>query len=259
MTKYFEYIQPNIDKFGVIANLNNDEGDSSNREGTFALLINELHLQGKVSEIDYNILRTRYGDVIKQLYCGKGSLRRGPDLSAWTGQTDVMSRDQWVPNAIATGGMGLPALNALFFGHLLRGLLFATNTCPDEYITGQPGGAWKLPDITVMSSWGIYIRSYVAWPLWPLLLVFDLELLVNSMIVVWQSHYDPTETDVINHLNKLIQAYRYLPTPVSWLSAKLLKYDARGMQACLNDYFSPLLNEPALSKVYADVLVEVLK
>lgn len=260
MNKYFAYIQPNIDQYGVIANLNNDEGDSSNREGDFALCIAELFSMTLVSDADLLDMQARYNLVLEKIKCGKGGLQRGPNKTPWTGQNDVMSRDQWIPNVIACGSMSLRSqLNYLLLGHLCRGLLFTTNTCADEYITGQPGGEWKIPDLTVLSSWGLYIRAYVAWYLYPLLLIFDLEILVNSFIIVWQSHYDPTETDVINQLNKLIQAKRYLPTPVSWLAAKVLKYDKRGMQTCLDEYFSPSLNAPALNLVYKDILPTIIK
>lgn len=258
--KYYNLIKPNIDDFGVIANMpGNDEGDSSNREGSFALVIRELYDLGRISEEDYNVLRMRYRDVLRNLKCGHGGIRRGIDTSEWTGQNDVMSRDQWIPNVIACGSLGLDDLSYFFLGHLLRGLLFTTNTCPNEYMTGQPGGEWKLPDLTVLSSWGLYIRAYKAWLLYPFLIIFDIEILVNSCIIVYQSYYNPTETDVINQLNKLIQAKRRLPTPVSWLSAHILKYDKRGMQACLDAYFAPDLNGPRLNMVYKDILPTLVK
>lgn len=259
MNKYFEYIQPNIDAYGVIANNNNDEGDSSQREGSFALCISALNKLGLVSDSDFAALSARYDSVLTKIKCGKGGLHRGPNENAWTGQNDVMSRDQWVPNAIACGMTKSNNLNYLFLGHLIRALLFTTNTCADEYWTGQPGGQWKVPDITVLSSWSIYIRSYNFWLFYPLMLIFDLETLVNSLIIVWQSYYNPTETDVSNQINKLIQAHFCLPTPITWLSAKILTYDKRGMQTCLDEYFSPSLNAPAMNNVYRDIIPKVIK
>lgn len=255
--KYLELVQPNIDSNGLIANNGGDEGDSSQREGSFAICIRELYDQGKVSLADYLLLRQRYWQNLLKLQCGSGSLRRGLG-SQWWSQDCVMSRDQWTPNAIAVGSMDLNEnLWWMIKGHLKRGLCFATNTCPDEVMASKSN--WKLPDLTVLSSWGYYIRSLRAYPLWPALLITDLELLANSIIIVSNSIWAPTNTDVSNHVNSIIQAKRRLPTPISWIARQILKLDRRGMQACLDAYFSPSLNAPALNKVYADLLPEVMK
>lgn len=254
MSKYFDLIKSNIDAYGLIANMpGNDEGDSSNREGVFAVAMRELYYLGKISSLDYASIQNRYATRLLNLKCGAGGLRRGLDTKPWTYQDCVMSRDQWIPNAIAAGSLELQNwLDYLFLGHLRRGLLFTTNTCPDEVF--QTKQNWKIPDLTILSSHGIYIRSYKFWPLYPLLWLFDLEILVNSLIIVYQSYSNPAETDVVNHICKLIQAKRRLPTLVSWLATKVLKLDKRGMQACLDDYFSPSLNEPQLNKLFADIL-----
>lgn len=257
--KYLNAVLPNIDSYGVIGNDNGDEGDSCNREGTFAVLVRELYDQDKINIADYLLLRERYWKAFTSLKCGKGGLRRGPNQSEWFGQDCIMSRDQWTPNPIACGAMDLnDHLNYLLKGHLLhRGLMFTTNVCKNGVWRTKDN--WKLPDLTVLSSWGYYIRAYRAWWLWPLLNVFDLELPINSMIIVHHSYYKPKDTDVINHLNTLIQAKRRLPTPFSWLARQLLKLDKRGMQFCMDEYFSRSLNAPAMNVLYRDLLPEFLK
>jgi len=256
MNKYLQLLQPNIDSFGFItqnASQNWDGGDSSQREGSFALLIEELYNQGKVDSQDMLDIFQRYEKNIDQIKCGLGGLRRHPDQSKWYGQRDVMSRDQWIPNVIACGN-GLDAeLRYLLLGHMLRALLFTTNTCPDWVMTGGPGYKWQLPDVTVLSSWGLYIRSFDCKLLWPLLLLFDLQTVVNSLIIVGNSMWNPTNTDVSNQLNTLIQAYRRMPTPFSWLARKILRLDKRGMDYCVDNYFSAASGAPALNVLYKEV------
>ena len=267
MSKYFDLVKPAIDSFGLIAQLpsnSRDGGDTTQREGMFAIAIAYLSKLGKIDKSEYEELKKRYSANLDRLECCMGNLRRHTDPNMWYSDCDRMSRDQWTPNVIAMGMLDLKKhLWRMFLGHLFkRALLFTTNVrhnwvYPPDHPKYDPNSdltyKWKLPDITIMSCWGYYIRSFNCYLLYPLLLVLDLDLLVNSLIWVYKFKYVSKDTDILNHTNSLLQATWSMPTPVSWLARKLLKLDK--VQDCLNRYFLP--DGPALHKVFNEFLKEV--
>lgn len=253
-----------IDKFGLItqtAQDNWDGGDTAQREGMFAIAVRHLYDLDKIKLSEYLILRQRYWDSLNELECGWGNYRRHIDPSMWYFDSNRMSRDQWTPNAIAVGMLDLyDHRKRMFWGHGKRLWLFTTNTRRNHtYPPGHPKHAidqdysWKLPDLTLFSSWGYYIRSYKAYPAYPLLLLFDVDLLVGSLIWRWKFKNKPTDTDILNHCNGLIQAQKRMSTPLSWLARKIMNVDT--VLSKLEGYFK--FDGPRLDLVFKDFLKEI--
>ena len=253
-----------IDKFGLITqreNNNWDGGDTLQREGMFAIAVRYLYDLDKIKITDYLLLRKRYWDSLNELECGWGNYRRHIDHDMWYFDPDRMSRDQWTPNAIAVGMLDLyDHRKRMLWGHGKRLWLFTTNTRRNwVYPPGNPKHeadqdySWKIPDITILSSWGYYIRSFHAYPLYPLLCLFDLELLGNSLLWRWKFQKRPEDTDILNHTNSLLQARKSMPTPLSWLARKILSADK--ILEKLQAYFEPA--GPRIDLLFREFLKEI--
>jgi len=127
--------------------------------------------------------------------------------------------------------------------------------------------SWKLRDLTFFGFWANYIRGFKAWWAYPLLWLFDLDMLVNSAIKVWYYSKDPTNSDDLNHHMDLYNAELRMPTLWSKLAFWLYQkrpYPEQGphnipaknpMQACFNHYFRHRHgnNGPYMEKVYAPI------
>ncbi len=208
---------------------------------------------GKITQSEFNQIKDRYLTNYKRLRqgCMPGEIRRHSDDSMWYDLNWRMSRDQWTPNVISLG-ICKQFRADMILGMAMRGFLFTTNLIPNYVKKGEPGYKIKLPDLTAFASWGFVLR----WcPLfWPLLLVTDLDLLVNSILWYYRMK-DPnnTNTDICNHLNALLQARFHSPTPVSWMARRMLDVDK--VQDLLNRYYLP--DGPALHLVAKDFLKEI--
>ena len=228
--KWFPIIQPELDpKFQLITQPppGYDGGDTAQREGSFALCIALLHDLDQCEGSELLDMADRYAKVLTLLNDPnhKGWLRRWPDPSYWGGQSDRFSRDQAIPNVIAMGEMGQrKALKAFILNHLKRALLFSTNTRINAALPGTPAYAWKLPDLTVLGFWSLYIRAFRAWALYPLLLAFDLDFVVSAAIKVLIYGKDSTNNDDINLINCILQAEHAMPTPWSKLAKWIYRF-----------------------------------
>lgn len=263
--KWFPILEPWLDpKFNLIAQPppGYDGGDTAQREGSFALCIALLHDIDLCNGEELLNVTNRYSKVLDLLNDPNhpGFLRRWPDPLYWGGQSDRFSRDQSIPNVIAMGILNRPKLKKFMINHLKRALMFTTNTRNNWAQPGTPDYAWKLPDLTMLGFWSLYIRAFRCWALYPLLLVFDLDFVVGSIIKVLSYSKDPSNNDDINHINCLLQAEHDLPTPWSKLAKwiyKFRKYPANSgnatnsAQACLNAYFRGSNPGPKLEEIYA--------
>jgi hypothetical protein len=249
--KYLEVVRPAIDQYGIIAQLSGDGGDSSQREGQFMLYSYAGYKQGKITKQEYDLIVARYLTTYDRLRkgCMPGEIRRHDGSEKWTDKNLRMSRDQWTPNAISIGLVGtLKQKFNLILGMAMRGFLFTTNI----YSNGdQP--TKKVPDLTLLSAWGFVMRWSPIF--WPLLFLTDLDLLFGSFIWLYRFKLSPGNTDILNHVNALIQAKYRCPTPISWLARKILPLDK--VQDCLDRYFGTV--GPALNVIAKDVLPEVWK
>lgn len=220
----------------------------------------------------------REGFWYEGTYFGSGSLWLIPNLSSYSSALGFLdyregfvrnpkapynvpgdtSRDQLVSNIRACGYYG-------YFTYLDKILLGVINN-----FSRFPNG-----DLAFINDYGRFIRAYKWWALYPLLLIFDIPLVVNALLIcfwlsktprswqVWlaskvswlywltnqyppnaegvaQSPYGPTNTsNDINFIGDLQQAKTIYPTPISFLARKI--YEGQrpyGIQFALDNYFS---------------------
>lgn len=254
--KYFDLLKPNIDAFGVItqnAHNNWDGGDTTQREGMFICAMWMHYQAGRISAQDWVNAQGRYLNVMNRLQYHAGwSLRRHPDITKWYGDTNRMSRDQLTSNLAGLGYAYPDLLKSLLKKHALRAMLFTTNTRMNAALKGTPEYKWKLPDITFSSIWGAYIRGLNWKLLWPLLPIFDLELLVGSLIMVYKTKYVPTFNDHLSHQMLLLQSEYRMPSPTSKLAMWIYKKWCKP-QAALDAYFRPEMDGPLLNDIYREI------
>lgn len=236
-----------------------------------------LFEMGKMDAQEFFFIQSRYAKVLDLLNDPKhpGFIRRYPDPKYWGGQSDRLSRDQSVPNIAAMAY--LPSEAALhpskhlwnfFKAHLKRGLLFTTNTRKNwAWPPGDPRYnaaeyKWKLPDLTFGSFHALYIRSFRAKWLYPLLLILDLDMLGGSIIKVLWYGRDPKNNDDLNHLITMYQSELTMPTPWSKLAKWIYRFrlfpqnhkqSTNPAQACLCSYFSGNNPGPKLDEIYQEI------
>ena len=206
-----------IDSHGLLDKRSHpDGGDTCQREGMYFSLLGMQGLTGP-----------RYPFVMKELHVADGVFLRhsNPDYDA--SDWDRMSRDQFQPMVIAAGYMSRVELNKIFRGHLGRGFLFTNNTRRNGatkknhglMVAGEVRNYnWKLPDLTGPEIWGNFIRAYNFWPLYPLLLLLDLELFLGAL--KWRFY--PSHNITMNHTLSLFQALDRMPTPLSILASYVM-------------------------------------
>lgn len=253
--KYFDLLKPNIDAFGVItqsATNSWDGGDTIQREGMYLFAMQCHQIAGRASWQDWQDAKARYNNIIGRLDCHQGwSLRRHPDITKWYSECNRMSRDQLTSNLVALGYANQPYLKKLMWKHMLRGMLFTTNTRQNAAVKGTPEYKWKLPDITFSSIWGAYIRGLEIHSLHILLPVFDLDLLVGSCIILYKTKKDPQFCDHLSHQMLLLQAERRLPTWTSKLAMWI--YKKAQPQRALDTYFTVAKSAPAMNDIYREI------
>lgn len=211
-----------------------DGGDSINRMGHYHFLLDANKKIGNDIGVRENLpSRTKgeYESQLKMFECkdSKGNYRRHPTKTEFgiadycNGTYDgVMSRDQTIPLLISFAVLKMyKRLGMYFLRHLMRGLLFTTNTRKNALSINTK----KLPDFTGPEFLGIYIRSnpITGILLYPLLLVSDLFTVGGSIIRRFQDVKD--NDDVINHLTICIYTRMNYPTPLTFLANKINDYD----------------------------------
>jgi len=273
-------IEDYVDKFGVITQKDGDGGDSIHKTLMY-------HLGCKWWAYPSGILN--YWESLNKFVCWphQYSFRRHPDSSKWYGHCDRLSRDQATPLVISLGEFGFKKILWVFMlKHILR-LGFMTNTRRNwQYPTLKEHNEhnhwvdwnydWKLPDFAGPEFWGYYIRALKLWPLYPLLVLFDFENLVNTIIKCWFYGKDPKNSDDQNHILSLLQSQRRLPTPISWLSRKVYvryrpmaqqpKIDSNGCieyrtysgpQSALQYYFAEEHGGPPIDLVFKEIVEDM--
>jgi hypothetical protein len=272
--KYFDMLSGNIDSFGVItqnAADNWDGGDTTQREGMF-LCAMWYHLQDKrATDVQWVEMWVRYGQIIDKLNDDNWSLRRHPDPSKWYNDTNRMSRDQLVPNLCALGYCRPYMLKSMIWKHMLRGLLFTTNTRENgatladaepidfwqriQYFFGwRPGyyvWAWSLPDITDPSIFGAYVRGLEWTALWPTLWLSDWILVVDALITLYKTKQGTVTDDQLTQQMLLLQSAYRMPTWVSKLAMWI--YKKCNPQQSLDQYFAPANDGPAMNEIYREI------
>jgi len=224
------------DEYGLIVGKHEDPGDSCHRICMWYL--------GNI----YNNFTFMYQEVQKALQ----GLQKAPGLfvrhpsPGWWSDTDRLSRDQSTPLVILLFELRNFTPLKHFLSRLLKRGGFFWNTKRngatienhgdfkwpgDRTNTSTYDYSWKLPDIAGPEFWGVVIRGYKLWFLWPLLWISDLETLFSAF-----RHRSIEHTDVLNHVIISQYSARNMPTPISWLASKV-DNPAR-LSRKLKDYFN---------------------
>lgn len=232
-----------IDTYGLIVQKDLDGGDTAGREGDYWF----AHKLLESKEPD------NFDNVLNHLQVSPGVFIRHP--VNYNDPKDF-SRDQTVPLIMAMGEMKrYETLKLLLSKQLANGF---------KYQNGDFGGPADI---------GYYIRAFRMWFLYPLLLLGDAQLLINTLFICGLKAKEPnwlqkflgkhvhyifiqgepnnkdgipqdvyglknTSTD-INHTLALLQAKRRYPTPISYIARKLYKwFRPGGIQLAWDNYFN---------------------
>jgi len=261
-----------IDKFGMIVTKEGDGGDSC-AHGC-AIAYGALRT-GTKEKVFINV---------DALHKAPGRFVRHPDPDKWYSDLDRMSRDQLSPLLALLGLIGTKdsrkVLWQIFKAHAKRLFLFSWNTrrndptpenhgkarYPDdpgvkqltrkdkfiikyripflEITSGYHNYNWKLPDITFMETWATYIRGFRLYPLYPLLLLFDLENFLGS-VKYRMSGFKASDIQM-NHVVLTDLATHIMPTPISLLSRYI--YGKKYAIWALNRKWGGIENEPPVNQ-----------
>lgn len=159
--------KPFINHYGLIVMANGDAGDAPMKTSFFSV----GQYFANPDAIDRARLRSAYDKALAEISVGDGLYIRDPDV--WKDPKD-MSRDNTWPIMAATGLMGLVGR----FDALVRAMC-------RNYSRAQNGDVYG-PDI-----WGAVIRLKRLWYLWPLLWLFDVPHIVNSLILCFWKGREP--------------------------------------------------------------------
>lgn len=215
--KFLDAIQSNIDSFGVISQLNGDGSGTLLHEAdlVFCSYISGMKLNDSFGDTmgvieRFRIIVPRFIILDKSHSPSYGLFRRHPDLTKWYSHWDRGSADQ-MHAMIAMALVESKVHESHSFGALIsnwrrHGYLFTTNTLGNSEMTTQR----KVPDFTLARFWAYAIRcsaiskqAPVSKWLRPILELFDLSLVANSLIRVYIHGKDRNETDSRNHLKAM--------------------------------------------------------
>jgi hypothetical protein len=187
------------DNNDLIVQRDGDGGDTCQRTGMFYF---GLFLRGdQIAEIFDKFL-----DAVL-LLCKDGLLVRHPgtaDSPSFWSDPKELSRDQQDAMIVAGGAFGVrPMLNRVLERQVKRGMFY------------------QNMDLPLLQTFSVWIRAYRAYILWPLLLITDLGFFLTWAGIMWKGRKDPDYSDDNNHIIRLLQAWKFMPTPVSWAARKL--------------------------------------
>lgn len=228
-----------MDKWGLIGTdwpSGIDGGDSSHKMSHLAIAL---------------YLNKMDADAVTSLaVIHKHGLVRHPDPDKWYSNPLTFSRDQFSPRVMAASFLGLVTAGKQYFkAHLKHLLLFAWNIWPSWNEPGpfaKYGTNYKLPDITLFENWGFYIRLFRFWPLYPLLLISDLETVINAIIKRFDS-----DIDINNTLAAATHATLIMPTGLGRLAVRIMR---PVIEAKLKAYWAKERNEPPIDIIWIEGL-----
>jgi hypothetical protein len=241
-----------LDSNGLVVQKGGDGGDSLNRTCSYIFLTMITH----PNVLQIMDAQRANAVVYRHLEVSPGRYRRSPHQGMWYSHGDRTSRDQLIPLVIMLGIASRSKLGAVFRDHLKRGLLFAYNTHRNfQYPTLEEHLAkstpdvkwnygWKLPDLTGPEFWVLYIRGFRSKVLYPLLYLFDLETVISSILIRFQTDKD----DVLNHA--LILEFARVRMDTLWTKLARLITPRTLLQMRLNTFFGKE-QEPPINELYA--------
>ena len=233
-----------VDEFGLIVQGDGDGGDTAQRTGFyyFARSFREDYRE----IIDYLELR----QAICLLEVRPGIWKR--HFNQWTDEDDF-SRDQQMPLIIAMGAWGItgPIVDTLWI-HLAR------------------LGKYQNNDYASPEHWGMYVRALRWKPGYPIVVLGDLFMLLNSIILIVKSRDPDNVGDDLNHCMSLVQSYYWMPTPISYLARKtyvkfrrknfgnILLGEKNAVMGALSWYFRKSSGASPLNEIWRPLVERIL-
>lgn len=251
------------DEYGLIVHKDKDGGDTAQRTGMLYFALSVLNQRNKSlvwwdhNDDDYFI---GFYKALALLEKEPGRLVRNPRPDKWWSDTREFSRDQQSSIVIANTFMNnKQVLRRILWEHVKR-FGFYNNSVAN--------GKYKIPDFAMPQHWGFYVRAFQSKPLYPFLLFSDLFLMLDSVIFVAKSYYNPDDvSDDLNHIMALVQAKLVMSTPFSFLARKIYSLfrgragenrnelrEGNGPQTALDHYFNPELNAPPINILYKPII-----
>lgn len=220
----------NLDNKGLIVQSSGDGGDCLQREGFWA---EGGHLNPSYPAVPGMI---PYDWAMAILWTGGGYTRYWE--YPYNNPSDT-SRDQLVSNIRAMGYFS----DKRALKEILDSILTNWSRFPNN-------------DIAFINDYGRFIRAFRAWYLYPLLFLFDVPLVVNSIIRCVAGRDPNNVGDDVNHIGDLTQSQYVYQTPVSWLARKIYKkFRPSGPQYALDWYFRAAAGgNPEFAALWAPVV-----
>lgn len=220
---------------GLITEMNGDAGDTCQREGMLGF---GLYMAGEPG-------KDLYDHAMSLLEVAPGVLVRNPwPKDAWWANPLNLSRDQTRPIVMAAGAYGDVQFLKDNLLNLIKNFFCYPNIYPNWTKPGDAEYVKKFPDIASPENLAEYIRAFKMAGykkmglLYPLVLLGDLFKLLGTLWSVFVVDRDPTQADDLNTIISHLQAFKALPTPLSWLSRKIYaRFRPGGVKAALEKYF----------------------
>ncbi len=236
-----------LDMRGLPVQKDGDGGDTAQRVGMITF--------GRYLNRDGNIYQI--AQWLAKLTVGDGQFVRNPDPTMWYSNPKNFSRDQTRSLVMAMGAYALSEPLKANLKNLIKNFGFYPNVYPNFTSPGDKDYVKKIPDLASPEHYSEYIRALYACgnrsmlALYPVVLLGDCFKLLGTLIDVFYTDRDPTETDDVNSIMSHLQALNWMPTPLSWLARKIYsKYRpiannpegiTVGPESALNGYF---FNDP---------------
>lgn len=248
------------DEYNLIVQKDFDGGDSAHRIGIY---YSGMYLLYKDNKIYLTKLKKQFIDDLNKITV-KNKFVRHPDQSKWYSNPNNFSRDQTTPLIIAMGffdekeriieNLNFLVKNKGFYPNNLKNWTNEQKVFPRDY-----------NDFAGVTDYAHYVRSLKNKYFYPYLLISDISLFVHSIIRIYYSYYDETDTsDDLNFTLSIIQSEESLPTPLSkaakFLYAKFKKNNSlvnstNAIQSSWDYYFRPEALAPPLNEVYRCLII----
>lgn len=201
-----------------------DGGDSTFHTGNYWTAFHLMKSLGLDNAYILDIDEEKVFDLFR--YRGKlGVYCRHPYATFWGSDSYRFSRDQQ-KSVIAAESFNRRSWKRVIPFMLRHGLLRLFLF--DAKLKDNGNYDWKFPTLTGPTIWASYIRYFinmygsVFYLLYPLLLVFDIQLVLNLWVKTSDLFDQQDDTDVLNHINYSCWFHYVAPTPWTWLNLRLI-------------------------------------
>lgn len=242
-------LRNHFDKYGFLITTQGDGGDSAFFTSHYYTAKNYTE---KYMEEHYSKKVDNFLDHI----CNGKDFRRHWNGNEWYGKWDRMSRDQMTGVIVMCGFYGKKDYLHIALKGWLKRMMFMANTRENGATKKNHGEVknakgdrrnynWKLPDFAPTFG-GVFIRSFRSKFFYPLLYVYDLELLLSAVFKTFRAS---KSGDDLNFISRLYQAKEIYSTPWSYLARKIYKIFRQPL-SCDQDAGYKIENRPQEALAY---------